>query len=498
MMRARLHRTYKRILAPTLFRSLLLWQLLVVSLVQSAVFGLSVWQLYDPRHGMLLDDQNLIAQAAARLIPQDADAATVVALMDKLHGLDTERSKLMQPDEFAWQVWRSDGELIARDKLERSLNSIPPGKTEVGIRVEGDHWGVVSAYGEGKHIWVVTGYAESYRDRLIHQVLYGMAVNFVIIWILILVALWVAARFGLRPLQKLGKRIRDRKRNDYSPLANERSDPLELRPLIAAIDEYSIAMQGLREMEHRFFADAAHELRTPLAVIGSQAHALAGEADPHARQLRLNALQNGVQRAANVLSNILMLARLDAMVAMPECAATDLDELVRACIESHALRAIEKGLDLGLEASEGVRASAHAPLLAVAVDNLIDNAIRYVPSGEKITLACKASVDTATIIIEDSGPGIAVEDRERVFARFERGQGASIDSTGSGLGLAIARDILRIMGGDLVLTATSGARGCRFEMTLRRQPSAAPKSIQMDAQRQETCRDMRQAPAITG
>lgn len=223
----------------------------------------------------------------------------------------------------------------------------------------------------------------------------------------------------------------------------------------------------LHAAEKRFFADAAHEMRTPLAVIGAQAHVLSQERDVARHPALLKTLQMGVQRAGDVLSKVLTLSQLDAAGAASTITlkTVDLGGLLRERVEEHAMRAVDGGHDIGLCEGPAVAISINAALVSAAIDNLIDNALRYCPDGSHIDVSWGQQGGHAWWAVEDDGPGIPVAHRERVFERFERGAG-SHEVTGSGLGLSIAREVAHKHGGLLRLEVPASGRGCRFVMVL--------------------------------
>eukprot|EP01030_Chromulinospumella_sphaerica_P006261 gene6261-6121_t len=234
----------------------------------------------------------------------------------------------------------------------------------------------------------------------------------------LVIALWLATWRGLKPLQQLGQRIAMRDAGSREPLTDVVHDPLELQPLTTALDAYAVREAELRANEKRFFADAAHELRTPLAVIGAQAHVLLQEPDSARQPDMLHSLQRGVQRAGDVLSKVLTLSRLDASPvgdAMDTATTVDLGEMLRERIAEHTQRAIEREIDLGLLESASVLVSGNVSLISVAMDNLIDNALLYCPQGSHIDVSFGKKGGYAWWAVEDDGPGIDPEQQALVF-----------------------------------------------------------------------------------
>jgi two-component system OmpR family sensor kinase len=383
--------------------------------------------------------------------------------------LDKDNATLPTKDtDFAWQVWSTTGQLLSSDGMSNTFAMTPPGSLVIGIRHDQGDWRLMAALSPDGKVWAVVGQTRAFYSQLDALVLRQM-VTIPLVYVTVLVtALWLATWRGLKPLQQLGQRIAMRDAGSSEALTDVLHDPLELQPLTTALDAYALREAELRANEKRFFADAAHELRTPLAVIGAQAHVLSQEPDSTRQGDTLRSLQNGVQRAGDVLSKVLTLSRLDALpVGNPMDTTTNIDlgEMLRERIAEHAPRAMECEIDLGLLESSSVLVSVNVSLLSAAMDNLIDNALLYCPHGSHIDVSWGQEEGYAWWAVEDDGPGIAPEQQKLVFERFERGT-ASQNIAGSGLGLSIAREVALKHGGTLRLEESATLHGCRFVMTL--------------------------------
>jgi two-component system OmpR family sensor kinase len=324
----------------------------------------------------------------------------------------------------------------------------------------------MAAWSPDNKVWVVIGQAGSVSRRFDARVLRQVILIPLSYALILMAALWLATSRGLKPLALLGQRIAARQAGSQQLIADAAHDPVELQPITAALDAYALRETQLRAAEKRFFADAAHEMRTPLAVIAAQAHVLSQEPHPDRRAKLLDGLQSGVQRAAAVLAKVLTLSRLDADDWQADTASTsrvDLGNVLRERVAEHAVRAMDSGHDLGLSEGPPLSVTVDASLLGIAIDNLIDNALNYCPKGSRIDVSWGLQDGVPWCAVEDDGPGIAADERERVFRRFERGAAAH-DRVGSGLGLAIASEVALKHGGSLRLEAPALGRGCRFVM----------------------------------
>lgn len=466
----------QKLIRPSLFRELFGWQLLVMMVALTASFTYNIRQAYQPQTGGLDTEMVLPADAIARFTALNPTPAHALAVAQQIRQLNAINSKLpIDEGDFGWQVWTADGQLLSADGIADSFAKMPPGSVAPRRHHDLGDWRVMAVTSPDGKIWAVVGLTQSFYKQIDDKIIRQVITTPLIYAALLMVALWLATWRGLQPLQRLGQRIAERNAGSQEPIADPVHDPLELQPITAALDAYAVREANLRATEQRFFADAAHELRTPLAVIGAQAHVLGQERDPTRQAALLQTLQHGVQRAGAVLTQVLVLSRLDATGLNATNAAhdlipaadttVDLGHLLRDRVEAHAMRAIDTGHDLGLACGPSVQVHANAALLHTAIDNLIDNALRYCPTGSRIDVAWGEQDGVAWWAVEDDGPGIPAQDQERVFKRFERGAGA-LDVAGSGLGLAIAREVARQQGGSLRLEATASGRGCRLVMRL--------------------------------
>lgn len=274
-------------------------------------------------------------------------------------------------------------------------------------------------------------------------------------------------RSGLEPLVRLRGELQRRDASALIPLDTTR-EPAELREPLDAINGLMARLEASLSAHRRFIADAAHQLRTPLAVVRLQSDRLAqarGEAERAQAQVALDA---GVDRLTRLVEQLLALARLENAAA-PVHATVDLAALAGQCLVDVAAVAAQRGVELSLEAEGPVRVRGDADGLRMLADNLVDNAIKHTPAGGAVQVRVGGAADGAALWVLDQGPGIAQADRERVLQRFARG--AAAGTVGSGLGLAIAAEVARQHGAHLVLNDGPGGRGlCAGVQGLERAP----------------------------
>lgn len=265
----------------------------------------------------------------------------------------------------------------------------------------------------------------------------------------LLVALiaWLLGR-GLQPLRETSRLVSDRDAGRLDPLPTA-DVPLELRPLVEQINALLARLEASLGAQRRFLADAAHELRSPVAALSLQVQLAARARSEAARHAALVELGRGTERARRLVQQLLDYARLAPGVPSAPLERLDLAPAVREVVGSHAARAEEIAVDLGADAPDRAFVRGNAPELRALIDNLVDNALRYAPPGGAVTVAARTVGGHVELSVVDSGPGIPAAERARVFERFYRVPG---DPTpGSGLGLSIAQKIVERHQGSIEL-----------------------------------------------
>lgn len=232
-------------------------------------------------------------------------------------------------------------------------------------------------------------------------------------------------------------------------------------------------MQDSLEYERRFTADAAHELRTPLAAIKTQAQVACAATDAEQRQQALGKVILGADRAAHLIDQLLVLAQLDPEHCLIGPQQVQLATLVRDSIAQHAPAAIRKAVDLGFTAEDDGLIHGDSTLLAILVRNLIDNAIRYTPGNGQVDIQLQRHNNRVVLQIADSGPGIAAADLERITSRFYRVLGSGED--GSGLGLSIVQRIAKLHDAQLTFANSTSATGLVVRVSFTAATPALPE-----------------------
>lgn len=314
-------------------------------------------------------------------------------------------------------------------------------------------------------IWV--GHTLGGRQALAGELFERAVIRFLAMVLLAGVLMLLAMRVALRPMRRLRHLLRRREADDMRPL--DARVPEELREMAETLDTLFARQRESRDALLRFTADASHQLKTPLAGLQSTSELALQSREPDEWHRALSAVHDGARRTSRLAGQLLSLARLRHVSDGSELAPLDLAALLRATVLDWAEREVAVDHDLGLAELPAtpviVRGEPWA--LRELLGNLIDNALRYTPPGSEITLGLETGGDEVVLYIEDDGPGVAPQVRERMLRPFERG--GRQDTHGSGLGLAIVDSIARRHDARLQVSARA-PHGLRIDLIF---PSAA-------------------------
>ncbi|GBL45720.1 sensory histidine kinase QseC [Sulfuriferula multivorans] len=413
----------------------------LLALVLAVVVG--VWLVtaamtwFDARYELdeLLDSH--LAQAAALLVVQQTREVE-----DDGPGIDTPTLHRYAP-KVAFQVFH-EGRLVLRSANAPVTPMVESGKDiKTGFataQIKGIAWRVFAAYGAERDVQVYVGEQASSRDSILWAVLRSTLWPMVVALPLLALAVWWAVYRGVAPMRRLGRALAERQPQALHPVALDGISS-EMAPMINALNGLFERIGTLLESERRFTADAAHELRTPIAAIRAQAQVALGEADDALRRHALKNTLEGCDRATRLVEQLLTLSRLEAVTA-PAMAAVDLSALTQLVVAELAPKALAKHQTLEFDATEPCSVPGNETLLAVLVRNLVDNAVRYSPASAQVKVSVRQQAGRVVLSVEDSGPGLADTDRNRLGERFFRVPGSS--ESGSGLGWSIVRRIAAV------------------------------------------------------
>jgi two-component system, OmpR family, sensor histidine kinase TctE len=306
---------------------------------------------------------------------------------------------------------------------------------------------------------VLVGETMVKRERLVRDHLLQSLFPDFLIALATLVIVWFGVKRGLQPLSRLSEEIKARSAGDLRPI-DAGGAPEEARPLVGALNGLLEEVSAASRRQQRFLANAAHQLRTPLAGLQAHTELALAQPIPEACRAQLEQVHHATIRTARLANQLLALARAEPG-ARGDTASMDLKALAEVEADAWVHQAMARDVDLGFEL-EAAPVAGDAFLLREALANLVHNALEYSPRGGRVTVRTGRRNGHAYLEVEDDGPGIAPPERERVLERFYRVPGTP--GTGSGLGLAIVREIAAGHGASLAI-GDAAAGGCRVGIT---------------------------------
>ena len=363
--------------------------------------------------------------------------------------------------DYVIQVWDSSG-LLAYI----SRNGAPLPLRRAGfdtVTLDGQDWRVFTLEGADRTIEVAapltlrSGRATAMALRILIPILAILPLYGLLIWLIV--------GQGLRPLNVIAGAIRRREPASLEPLP-ESGLPEEVTPMVSELNALLVRLREALEKQKRFTADAAHELRSPLTALQVQLDMLARARSPEESRAALESLRAGMKRAARLVEQMLTMARLEPESALQKISTIELDALAAEVAGELEPLAEARRIELRLERLDAVAVRGEPQALHALVRNLLDNAIRYTPSGGAVRLSAYAEGADALVVVEDTGPGIPAAERARVFDRFFRLPGSAAE--GSGLGLAIVRQVADAHGARVTLDDGAHGKGLRVTVRLKR------------------------------
>ena len=339
--------------------------------------------------------------------------------------------------DYVIRVWNLSGLTVYYSKPHETL----PELTKLGYSTaetsEGE-WRVFAIQYHG--LTIAVAQPMRVRNQLAANAAWSTLKPFFVLLPVLGFLIWFLVSLGLQPLARLAQSVQARTPDSLDPLL-EKGVPEEVQPLVFSLNDLLARLKAALDAQRALVADAAHELRTPLTALQLQVQLVERAPTAEDRAAALGELHNGLQRAIHAVQQLLTLARQEPGAAEYRFAPLSLAKLARDAVVEQARLAEAKGIDLGVTlADEAAVVSADAEALRILLSNLVGNALRYTPSGGRVDVSCGVADAGAFIEVADTGPGIPVEDRERVFDRFYR-RGGIGGEMGSGLGLSIVRTI---------------------------------------------------------
>ena len=325
-------------------------------------------------------------------------------------------------------------------------------------------WRLFMLHEPRKGFWILVGERDDVRGELVQKIVLRSLMSEMLGLPLIGLLVWFAVGVGLKPLGKMAELLKQRDPDSLTPLTLAPL-PAELEPMTAALNRLLLQVNQLLLREKRFIADAAHELRTPLAVLRIHTQNALQAPDAEDRAAALDQLELAVQRATRVVAQLLTMARLEPKAIQMAMTDIDLARLLRNELAELTPLALARQQELMFELDEtgDYQLRADAPSLATLLQNLVSNAVQHTPAGGQVRVSLHAEPQSLCLWVEDNGPGVPEDQRQKLFERFYR-QGAG---QGAGLGLSIVQRIVELHNGEIQL-ADSAAGGLRVSVVLPR------------------------------
>ena len=435
----------QRLLTRTLGAVLVVW------------FATAAFVWFEARHEVdeLLDAH--LAQSAALLVVQQS-----VTPDDDEPLLDAPTLH-KYAHRVAYQVFHEDRLVMHSPNVAHTPMAQHTEGFETIILADGQSWRVFAAPGRARDVQIYVAERVDSRDEILRAVLRGFLPPLTMALPLLLIGLWWNVRSGLQPLQRLRQVLLKRDTQTLAPVALP-DTPQEVQPMLDALNDLLQRLAQRMETERRFTADAAHELRTPIAAIRAQAQvALTSASNDQVRQQALQDTLLGCDRASRVVEQLLTLARVEG----PQDVLSEpfrLDQLAQQIMADLTPEALRRHQTLELLAPDALQVNGQSTLWQILLRNLIDNALRYSPEGATVRIqALRADAQHVVVTVQDGGPGLSSEDKARLGERFFRVLGTS--ATGSGLGWSIVRHIATLQHIQVELGQSQALGG--LQVTLR-------------------------------
>lgn len=424
---------------------------LLLLLGLSAAWLVAAWFTYTESReeiDRLFDAQ--LAQSAQMLL-----SSTRHELHERV---EHENDEGIAPHEYAlklaFQIWDAQS-LLMRSKIAPTTKMATEHEGYSEAMLNGERWRVFTHWNARHELMIQVAEPVAERAYLARHITQKMLMPALVALPVLAALVWIGVGLGLRPLQQLKQELTQRSVDKLSPVTM-RNVPEEVTPLIQTLNDLFTRLQRAFENERQFTADAAHELRTPLAALKTQAQVALRAEDDVERRTALENVVRGVERATRLIEQLLTLARVDPEAAAIDFSEVELKALLATIMRDYAPMAYQKHIEIVLEAQENCTVLGNDAQLSLLFRNLIDNAIRYTPMGGRILVALQ---NTAGVCVEvcDNGAGIAESERKRVLGRFYRIAGSG--EAGSGLGLSIVHRIAELHGAQLMLSDSPHGSG---------------------------------------
>lgn len=430
-----------------------LWRVMLLLLIGTGL--LALYNYHDSSHEITEVYDAHLAQNARLLqgvMSMPLDGEDRQALFDAFNQALSQagRHRVGHPYEskLAFQVWRSSGEVLVHTASAPTFASPLSEPGFSNLTIDGRQWRSFVLPVPERQLVIWVGERNDVRGDLIGRIVRHTLTPFLVGSLALALMVWFAIGWGLQPLQNMARVIRARHAESLEPLQLVPL-PKELEPMQAALNRLLGQIDELLRREHRFIADAAHEMRTPLAILRLHAqNALQAQTAAEQRKA-LDHLVGGVDRLSRVVNQLLTMARIEPRMGQKHWVNIDLEKVVTDTLAELTPWILERGQEPSLDIAPGdYRLNSDAGALGIALQNLVTNAVNHSPAGGRIGVALAREGNTFVLTVEDQGPGLDEADLGRAFERFY----SKGEQNGAGLGLSIVAMIMQRLGGSAQLS----------------------------------------------
>ncbi len=351
--------------------------------------------------------------------------------------------------QLSCQIWSLQGTLVSRSESAPATSLADHREGFAETEINGERWRVFAVINPTLGVRVLVGDSLEIRERLVGDVIKGLLLPALVILPMLALLIWLSVGRGLAPLNRIAASLSSRSAIELHPLP-EAPAPREIRPMIAALNNLFRRVEDARTRESDFTAYAAHELKTPLAGLRTQAQIAMRSEDPDTRRQALGQILSSVDRTSRMVRQLIDMARVDAREDVVTCDQVDVPRLLEELSTELSPVAVQRDVQITVrpDVEQGtLRIATDRTLLRLVLRNLLENALQHAPAGTEATCTVRVADNCLTIEISDAGPGMSANEQKRSVDRFYRGPLSA--PSGSGLGLSIVQMAVERLGGRL-------------------------------------------------
>jgi len=429
----------------TLIIGLVLIGLLILTLVNVHDSNHEIAEVYDAQ---LATNARLLQGVMRMPLARQEHAQLYQAFNQALGQAEPKVDGHPYESKIAFQVWDMQNNLLVHTPSAPSMTHAPQysGFSDIDD-VRKHKWRTFVLKDEQHNLLIWVGERDDVRSDLVNRIVRHTVLPNLFGSLVLMAAIWLAIGWGLKPLADLASTLRARHPGSLEPLQLAPL-PSELEPMQAALNRLLGQIQEVLSRERRFIADAAHEMRTPLAVLRVHAQNVLEARNEEQRRESLNYLIIGVDRTTRLVNQLLTIARLEPSAGAGKTTQGDLVSAIRESLVQMTPWVLSRGMELSFDCSEQAHTvETNFPAIEIALQNLVTNAVNFSPAGGQISVALEFTVDSFHLIVADQGPGINEAERERLFERFY----SAGNDQGVGLGLTIVQTVATRLGGEIRL-----------------------------------------------